>query len=395
MRFTTDLASVTVMRINPTLASMGSYPMAEIQDRARNLRTAGAPLIDFSIGDPREPTPTAIPDAMRAAIPEISQYPTVAGLDQTRQSIADYVDRRFGVAVDPATQIVPTSGSKEAIFSTALALVDATAGDVVVQATPGYPVYERGALLAGGKVHSVELSGDFVFRAAQVPDPIWESASMVWINNPHNPTGSVMSRADLADFYAKTRASETWLCADECYVDLYEGSPPPSALQVADESLTGVLSYLSLSKRSGMTGYRAGAIIGDAEAIGHLKALRSATGTASPEFVQAAATVAWSDDDHVVSRREVFAQKRTVLRELFSSLGFEPVASEAGLYLWVRVPGGDDMATAQKLLESHIVVSPGRVFGPGGEGHLRLALVPSVQECNAAVKVVTECLTAK
>ncbi len=383
------------MRINPVLAAQGSYPMAQLQDKARQLRAAGFPLVDFSIGDPREPTPPQIRQALRDAVPEISQYPTTAGLAETRQAIAGYVARRFGVDVDPDTQIIPTSGSKEAIFSTPLAFVDRTAGDVVIQATPGYPVYERGAQLAGAEVHTVILDGDFVFRAELVPEDAWERASMVWINNPHNPTGSVMTRSDLEDFHAKARATETWLLADECYVDLYEGTPPISALEVADSDQTGVLSYLSLSKRSGMTGYRAAAIVGDATAIGHLKALRSSAGTASTEFVQAAAQVAWGDDEHVAPRRETFATKRSIVRDAFENLGYEAVASRAGLYLWLRVPAGsDDLAIAARLLESHIVVSPGRVFGPGGEGYLRLALVPTVEECRAAVKVVTECLTA-
>jgi succinyldiaminopimelate transaminase len=383
------------MRINPVLAALGSYPMAQLQDKARQLRADGAPLIDFSIGDPREPTPPAIRQAIRAAIPEISQYPTTAGLPETRQAIADYVRRRFGVTVDPDTQIIPTSGSKEAIFSTPLAFVDRSAGDIVIQATPGYPVYERGALLAGADVHTVILDGDFVFRAEQVPDDVWARASMVWINNPHNPTGSVMTKADLSEFSAKALTSNTWLFADECYVDLYEGTPPTSILEVADANQTGVLSFLSLSKRSGMTGYRAAAIVGDAQAISLLKSLRSTVGTASPEFVQAAAQVAWADDEHVAPRRETFATKRSILRDVFEDLGYEAIASRAGLYLWVRVPDGtDDMAVAARLLESHVVVSPGRVFGHGGEGYLRLALVPTIEECKAAVKVVTECLTA-
>ncbi|MDH3305947.1 MAG: aminotransferase class I/II-fold pyridoxal phosphate-dependent enzyme [Acidimicrobiia bacterium] len=379
------------MRINPILASLGAYPMARLQDKARALRAAGAPLLDFSIGDPREPTPGFIPDALRAAIPEVSQYPTTAGLASTRQAIADYVLRRFGVVVDPDTQVIPTAGSKEAIFSTPLAFVDASAGDVVIQATPGYPIYERGALLAGARVHSVVLEDDFVFRSAMVPAEVWSDASMVWINNPHNPTGSVMSFEDLSDFYETARAHDVLLCADECYVDLYEGAPPASTLQVADDRLAGVLSFLSLSKRSGMTGYRAAAIVGDATAIEALKALRSSTGTASPEFVQLAAEAAWADDTHVAPRREIFAAKRAVLKQAFEDLGYEAVASRAGLYLWVRV--GDDVAITERLLEANVVVSPGRAFGAGGEGYLRLALVPTLEECKAAVKVVQSCLT--
>ena len=155
--------------------------------------------------------------------------------------------------------------------------------------------------------------------------------------------------------------------------------------------MRGVLSFLSLSKRSGMTGYRSGAVVGDAGAIAALTGLRTATGTASPEFTQAAAVAAWSDDDHVAERRAIFAAKRRILRKAFDELGVEVVGSTAGLYLWVRVD--DDLSVTQRLLGSGIVVSPGRAFGPGGEEYIRLAMVPTLDECEEAAKAVMECLS--
>jgi aspartate/methionine/tyrosine aminotransferase len=286
--------------------------------------------------------------------------------------------------------VIPTTGSKEAIFSTALAFVDRGRTDTVVWPTPGYPIYERGALLAGADPHAVRLSGDFILRAADIPDSIWQRAALVWTCTPHNPCGSVTSAADLAGLYEKAINSDSLLCSDECYADLYDDEPPASVLQVAGEGSRGVLSYLSLSKRSGMTGYRCGAVVGDAEAIAALVSLRSSTGTAPPEFTQAAATVAWSDDDHAASRREIFRQKRAVLRKAFEGLGMPVVASEAGLYLWIEV--GDDLEVAGRLLDGGVVVSPGRIFGDGGEGYLRLALVPTLDECDEAVELVTSCL---
>ncbi len=327
------------------------------------MRAAGEPLIDFSIGDPREPTPEFIREALRQAVPEVSQYPTTAGLAELRGAVAGYVKRRFGVEVDPDSQVLPVAGSKEAIFSTPLAFVDRERGDTVVWATPGYPIYERGALLAGAKGHQVRLGGDFVLRAADIPEEILDRASLVWTCSPHNPTGSVTSRDDLAGLHAAALASGALLCADECYADLYEDDPPASVLQVAAPSLEGVLSYLSLSKRSGMTGYRSGVIVGDAAAIALLRALRTSTGTASPEFVQRAAIAAWGDDDHVAIRRETFARKRSVLRKAFEALGVELVASRAGLYCWVRV--GDDLEATERLLSHGVVVSPGSSLRPG------------------------------
>lgn len=382
------------MRTNPVLAQLGAYPIATVHERARALREAGTRVIDFSIGDPREPTPAFIRDALVAAVPEVSQYPTTAGLPDLRSAIASYLARRFGVAVDPDTQIIPTSGSKEAVFSTPLAFVDRDAADVVVYGTPGYPIYERGARFAGAGAHPVVLSGDFVLRPTDIPEGVWERAALVWTCTPHNPTGSVTDAATLAAFVERARETGTLFLSDECYADVYEPEVfpegPASVLQVAGEGAKGVLAYLSCSKRSGMTGYRSGAIVGDAAAIDALKKLRTATGTASPEFVQAAAIAAWSEDAHAGARREIFAAKRAVLRKAFADLGFPTVASEAGLYLWVEV--GDDLAATERLLHDGVVVSPGRFFGAGGEGYLRLALVPTLEECEAAVEVVSACL---
>lgn len=346
--------------------------------------------MDFSIGDPREPTPRFIPEALRSAVPEISQYPTTRGLPGLRAAIAGYARRRFGADIDPDTQVLPTTGSKEAIFTTPLAFVDRAAADVVIWATPGYPTYERGALFAGATPHEVVLSGDFVFRPEMVAGGMWERAALAWICSPHNPAGSVMERSTIEAFVEVCRASNTLLCSDECYVDLYDGDPPVSVLEVAGPGAAGVLSYLSLSKRSGMTGYRSGAIVGDAEAIAALFALRTSTGTAPPEFTQAAAIAAWNDDAHATERRTLFSVKRRILRQGFERLGLEVVASRAGLYLWVAV--GDDVGVTAQLLEAGVVVSPGRLFGPGGEGFIRLALVPTVEECDEAVEAVVRCL---
>jgi len=383
-------ASLGPMRTNPVLAELGAYAIATIHDRVRALRAAGTTVVDFSIGDPREPTPPFIPDALRAAVPEVSQYPTTAGLPELRRTIVDYALRRFGVAIDPDTQVLPTSGSKEAVFSTPLAFVDRDAGDAVVFGTPGYPIYEWGARLAGAVTLPVRLDGDFVLRADDIADGQWARARLVWTCTPHNPTGAVADLDTLAGLVDRSRAADALLLSDECYADVYEPdvfpSGPGSVLQVAGDGAPGVLAFFSLSKRSGMTGYRSGAIIGDAEAIGALKRMRAATGTASPEFVQAAALAAWSDDGHAAERRAIFSAKRTVLKKAFADLGHRTVASEAGLYLWVEV--GDDLAVADRLLEDGVVVSPGRYFGPGGEGYLRLALVPSLEECEAAVDVL-------
>jgi succinyldiaminopimelate transaminase len=376
---------------NPVLDELGTYPIATLQEKARDMRARGEFVVDFSIGDPREPTPPFIPEALKAAVPAVSQYPTVPGLPELRRAIAAYVGRRFGVEVDPATQILPTAGSKEATFTTPLALVTPGQGQAVVFGTPGYPVYERGARFAGADAVAIPLSGDFVLRVGDIPEEVWRRAAAVWTCSPHNPTGAITPSADLADLVAACREHDALLLADECYCDLYEDEVPASALQVAGPGLGNVISFLSCSKRSGMTGYRSGAVVGDAEAIAALRDLRSSVGVASPEFVQAAAVAAWSDDAHAAERRRIFAAKRAVLRPAFEEMGYRVVASRAGIYLWVEV--GDDLAMSERLLGHGVVVSPGRIFGAGGEGYLRLALVPTLEETTQAVEVLQTCLS--
>ena len=382
------------MQLNPVLENLGAYPIATVHERAQAVRDAGVKVFDFSIGDPREPTPEFIVAALKDGVPAVSQYPLTAGLPELRGAVADYVQRRFGVTVDAATQVIPTSGSKEAIFSTPLAFIDAASADTVVYPTPGYPVYERGARFAGATVHPVELADDFVMRADDVPDEVWERTRMVWTCTPNNPTGAVTNAADLDALLTRARTHDALFLSDECYADIYETdvypTGPASALQVAGEGASGLLCYLSCSKRSGMTGYRSGAIVGDERAIAALKRLRTTTGTASPDFVQAAAVAAWSDDVHAAARRDLFARKRKIVRAAFDAAGVKTVESHAGLYLWVAVD--DDLAAAASLLEAGVVVSPGRFFGPGGEGFLRLALVPSLEDCAEAADIVLRSL---
>lgn len=378
------------MKVNPALTGLPPNQIGLLQEMARNRRAAGERVLDFSIGDPLEPTPSFIPETLRRSVPEVSQYPTTPGLRELRESAAGYVKRRFGVTVDPETQVLPTSGAKEAIFSSALAFVDRGRGDAVAWGTPGYPVYEQGAVLAGAEPRPVRLGDDFVLRAADLSTADWARAAMVWICSPHNPAGSVTSAAELEELIGAAQAGGTWLCSDECYADLYENDPPASILEVAGPNAKGALAFFSLSKRSGMTGYRSGVIVGDPDAIALLRRLRGYTGTASPEFVQRAAMAAWNDDEHPIERREIFRQKRAILREAFEGAGMKVVGSVAGIYLWVAVP--DDVALAEQLLEENILLTPGRAFGSGGEGHVRLALVPTVDECDEAAARLSKCL---
>jgi acetylornithine aminotransferase len=375
-------------RLNPTLTSLKTYPAVELERRKAAVLAQGKRLFDFSVGDPTEPTPAFIRDALKAGVAPRCGYPSVRGGRPVREAIAGYLQRRFGVTVDPATQVLPTSGSKEAVFHLPLLVIDPQADDRgVAFPDPGYPAYQRGVLFAGGEAVPVPLAGDHVFRPWELPADVVSRLRMVWINTPHNPSGAVTSLDDLkraADF---CRAHDIVLVSDESYADVWLScAPPPSLLQAGVE---GVLVLHSLSKRSGMTGYRSGFLAGDPALVAQLAKLRSNPGLVPQAFVNAAATVAWSDDAHVAERRALFAAKQALLRAHFARLGLEVVGSEAGLYVWVRTPAGrGDEDWALELLEHGIVVSPGPMFSVcgGGQGFVRLALVPSIAEIEAAIE---------
>lgn len=379
--------------MNPALRALRPYPMAELQRLRSELRARGIDLFDFGTGDPIEPTPALVRDALRAAVPEVSRYPTVAGTPQLRAAAAGYCARRFGVRLDPDAQILPSAGSKEAIFHLALAVLDpAEERDTVVYGTPAYPVYQAGALFAGGREHPVvlERARGWRLELERLDEPVLRRTRIAWLNYPHNPTGACVDRAYLAAQAALCRERGILLACDECYADLWydDAAAPPSVLEVAQE---GVLAFHSCSKRSGMTGYRSGFVAGDPALIAEYRRWRAAMGVASPAFVEAAAAAAWGDDAHVAERRAAFAAKRALLAAGLRERGIDIEAAGAGLYLWAHVPGGGDAdAYAARCLERGIVISPGGFFGPGGEGMFRCALVPSLEDCRRALEVWPE-----
>ena len=376
--------------MNPLLAELGGYPLAAFQDLARAMRADGGPLHDFSIGDPREATPRFIREALIRAVPEVSQYPTAAGLRELREAIARWVARHFGVDVDPDRHVLPTAGSKEAVFHLPLGILDPSGPRrAVIWGDPGYPVYERGQRFAGGDSDAVTLTPEAGWRLELGdldPDRLGR-ACLAWVNYPHNPTGAAVDLGFYERSLATCREHGLVLASDECYAEIHpeDVPPPPSALQAAAGDLTGLVVAFSLSKRSGMTGYRSGALVGDPDLIAAQRILRPNIGTAAPEFVQRAAIAAWDDDAHVAERRAVFHAKRQVLLDFFDGAGITVSGSDATFYLWIAAPGGDDAAYAEALLRQRVIVSPGRAFGPGGRGWIRLALVPSVEGCKEAV----------
>jgi len=364
--------------INPVLTEMAVYPFTRLEEERRRLLAAGVDVIDFGKGDPNEPTDPMIRQALVEALPERAPYPLAQGLPELREAAAGWIGRRFGVAVDPESEIVPTYGSKEAIFS--LAQVLGTEGRVVAFGEPAYPVYERGALFAGARIQTLPLRREngFLPDLAELDD----DAALVWVNYPHNPTGAVAPLEFYDELAAAAERHDFVVGSDEAYSELWFDAPPPSALQAADRSRFVV--FQTLSKRSSMTGYRSGFVAGPPEIVAALKAYRPTVGTAPQEFVQRASVAAWSDEGHVEETRARYRAKRDVLIPAIESRGWEIVASEATMYLWVVGPNPGT------LLERGIIVSPGEMFGPSGEGYVRFALVPTLEECERAAEILRE-----
>ena len=380
------------VRIAPTLAGMATYPFVRLEEARRRLVAAGVEVIDFGKGDPNEPTDPIIRDALVAAVPERSPYPLAQGLPELREAVAGWCARRFGVELDPDTEIVPTYGSKEAIFSLAQVLVDpASEKRLVLWGEPAYPVYERGALFAGADVGTVPLvhENGFVPDLGAVDPATWERTAIVWVNYPNNPTGAVAPLSFYEELAVLAARYDFVVASDEAYSELWFDEAPPSALQASDRSRTIV--FQTLSKRSSMTGYRSGFVAAPPEVIAALKAYRPTVGTAPQEFVQRASVVAWGDERHVEETRARYRAKRDVLMPVLATRGWEVVASEATMYLWVAIPSGETgEAVALRLLEHGVIVSPGTFFGPSGEGYVRFALVPTLEECERAAAILEE-----
>jgi aspartate/methionine/tyrosine aminotransferase len=371
-----------VIRPSPVLAGLPTYPFIRVDEARARLRDAGVDIIDFGMGEPREETPAFIRAALADALEPLSTYPRAEGLPELRAAIAAWCTRRFGVALDPDTEIVPTLGSKEAIFH----LAQVVAGETVVVTTPGYPVPARGAVFAGKDVVELPLRAEAGF----LPDldaVDWSRVAILWINSPNNPTGAIAPLPFLARAAELARQHGFVLAADEAYSELWFGAePPPSVLQLGE--LTNVCAFNTLSKRSSMPGYRSGFVAGDRDLIALLKRYRPNVGTAPPEFVQRASVVAWGDEAHVEAVRARYGAKREVMLRALAAVGLHHVGGEGSFFLWLA----DAEAAAARLLEEGVVLMPGSLLGTGGTGCARLALVPTLEQCERAAERIRSCL---
>ncbi|HYK06133.1 MAG TPA: aminotransferase class I/II-fold pyridoxal phosphate-dependent enzyme [Gaiellaceae bacterium] len=382
------------MPVSPILERQTTYPFVRLNEAARRVEARGIEVLDFGMGDPREPTDPRIRQALVDGLRDRMGYPAAVGLPELREAIAAWAERRFGTTLDPDTEIIPTLGSKEAIFTFALAVVDAEGTrDTVAYTDPGYPVYERGALFAHARPLALPLREEqgFLPDLDAIDDETWSRLAVFWINYPNNPTAATAPLAFYERLATLAREHGFVVASDEAYTELWFDEPPASALQLDDR--TNVVAFNTLSKRSSMTGYRSGFAAGDPALIAALKAFRPTVGTAPQEFVQRASVVAWSDEEHVAETRARYGRKRALFLDLFGRKGVRVPGSAATMYLWAEVPDGESSESfAERLLEHGVLVAPGSYLGAAGEGYFRVALVPSEEECARAVELLERVL---
>ena len=394
--------------MNPLLARLHPYPFERLRALTRDVtpNPAFAP-IGLGIGEPRHATPELIKQAVVANLKGLANYPATAGEPALREAIAAWLARRYGVAVDPLTQVLPVGGSREALFALAQTVIDPTRpGATVVCPNPFYQIYEGAALLAGAQVAFVNSNPARNFAAdwASVPDAVWARTQLLYVCSPGNPTGAVMPLAEWQRLFALSERHGFVIASDECYSEIYfRDEPPLGSLEAATKLGRGfdrLIAFTSLSKRSNVPGMRSGFVAGDAAILKAFLLYRTYHGSAMGPVVQQASIAAWNDEAHVVENRALYRTKFAQVTPLLA--GVLPVAlPDAGFYLWADVsrvaPGGDDVAFALGLLAKYnVAVLPGSLLAREsngvnpGAGRIRLALVAPAEEClEAAQRIVS------
>jgi succinyldiaminopimelate transaminase len=354
-------------------ARLPEYPWDELAPLREKARAFPGGAVDLSIGTPVDPVPPLIQDALAAA-GNAPGYPLTAGTAELRSAAAGWLERCHGVRVDPAS-VLPVIGTKEFIAWLPV-MLGLGHGDTVIYPALAYPTYDIGARLAGARSVASDLPGGG-------PD----AARLRWVNSPSNPTGRVLSAAELRDAVSWARDRGCVLASDECYLELGWSVEPVSVLHpsVRGESLDGVLAVFSLSKRSNLAGYRAGFVTGDPALISQLLLVRKQAGMIVPGPVQAAMTAAFSDDAHAAAQKARYGARREILADGLTAAGFRIDHSEAGLYLWAARQGLDCWAACELLAaECGVLVGPGSMYGPAGAGHIRVALTATDERVAAA-----------
>ncbi|MGA1285987.1 MAG: succinyldiaminopimelate transaminase [Rubrivivax sp.] len=393
--------------MNPLLQRLHPYPFERLRELSRGIvPPASLKPISLGIGEPRHATPAFIEQTIAASLAGLSVYPATAGETALREAAAGWVQRRYGVALDAGTQVLPVNGTREALFALAQTVVDPTRpGATVVCPNPFYQIYEGAALLAGAQTAfaNSDPARNFAVRWDDIDEATWARTQLVYVCSPGNPTGAVMPLAEWEQLFALSDRHGFVIASDECYSEIYfRDEPPLGGLQAAQalgrHGFPRLVALTSLSKRSNVPGLRSGFVAGDAAILKSFLLYRTYHGSAMSTVVQKASIAAWGDEAHVVDNRALYRAKFAQVTPMLQPV-LDVALPDAGFYLWAGVPGGDDVAWSLGLLaQQGVTVLPGSLLArPAqginpGAGRVRLALVAGTDECvEAAQRIVDYC----
>ncbi len=370
------------MEVSRRLKSIPPYVFAEIDKKKQAAIARGVDVINVGIGDPDQPTPSHIVAAMQQAVadPQNHHYPPFGGTKEYKEAAAAWCHKRFGITLDPATEITSLIGGKEGLHNTILAFIDS--GDVNLIPDPGYPVYKSSTILAGGTPYFMPLlpENDFLPDFERIPADVLSSAKLLMLNYPNNPTAGVADLAFFEKAVAFAKKHDILFCHDLSYSEMtFDGFKAPSALEVKGAKDVTIELH-TLSKAFNMTGWRIGFGVGNPQAIKALATLKSNIDTDIFRAIQMAAVAAFNGPmDHVAHCNKLYVERRDLAVKALTKLGWEVKPNKATFYMWLRVPPGLTSAefAGAMLDKAGIVVPPGTAYGPCGEGFFRLSLCVS------------------
>ncbi len=367
------------------------YLFAQLERKIAEKRAAGVDIISLGIGDPDTPTPAMVVDAMRdqVARPDTHRYPSNRGRASFRDAVAAFYDARFGVALDPETEIIPALGAKEAIANLNFAFLDP--GDVALASDPGYPVYTNGPIIAGAEPVAMPLVAERGFQPDldAIPADVARRAKLLYVNYPNNPTGAVIEDDFFARLVAFAAANEIIVVHDNAYSEItYDGYVAPSFLATPGAKDVGI-EVFSLSKTYNMTGWRSGAVVGDADLVDAYWRLKTNMDSGMFEAVQEASVAAlMSDQSSVTEMNAIYRRRRDILVDALRAIGLDVDPPKGTIYLWARVPDGQTSTgfCERVLEEAAVVISPGSAYGASGEGFVRMSLTIDDARLNEAAE---------
>jgi LL-diaminopimelate aminotransferase len=375
------------------------YLFAELERKIAAKKREGIDVISLGIGDPDLPTPDAVVEAAASALRDAGthQYPTNHGTDAFREAASDFYRDRFGVELDPVSEIVPVLGGKEAVGHIAMVCLDP--GDLCLSPEPGYPPYTSGPVFSGADVHYLALTEErgFFPDLAAVPEPVAERANLLYLDYPNNPTGAIVPDGAFEEAVAFARRRDLIVVHDNAYSEItFDGYVAPSFLETPGAKEVGV-EIFSLSKGWNMTGWRCGLLAGNAELVERFRHFKSNLDSGLFEAVQRAAVVALTAErDFPRQMSEVYRRRRDLLVEALAEIGLDLDPPKATPYFWIRVPEGHTSASFATLVldEAAVVVSPGTGYGPSGEGFVRISLTVPDKRLEEAVRRIESSLRA-